>query len=154
MRGFFHELEKEIQLAEGYSSRPYEDTADPPVATIGYGTTMIPGVGPVTLDTPQITPEDALSWLRIDLYGALIDCEKLFVNFNQLTPVRQQVLANMAYNLGYSRLKGFKNMRAELDKPLNNIDYGMVAYHMLDSKWHKDRQVGNRSKRLSLRMRA
>jgi lysozyme len=54
----------------------------------------------------------------------------------------QRVIVNMAFNLGYSRLKGFKRMLAAV----SNRDYERAAKEMEDSKWYG--QVGRRSKEL------
>lgn len=61
--------------------------------------------------------------------------------------VRHAVLVNMLFNLGLSRLLGFKKMIAALGRK----DYDAAATEMLDSKWAK--QVGKRAIRLAQMMR-
>ena len=56
-------------------------------------------------------------------------------------------MANMAFNLGISRLMRFKNMFAAL----NSGDYKQASIEGLDSKWAK--QVYNRAHRLMDRLR-
>ena len=59
---------------------------------------------------------------------------------------RQRVLANMCFNLGYPRLKGFKKFL----HALHLKKFEEAAEEMMDSKWAT--QVGDRAKRLSNRM--
>ena len=64
-----------------------------------------------------------------------------------LSKPRQGVILNMWYNLGKTRIKGFKKMWAALAAG----DYEKAAAEMLDSKWAV--QVGNRSRELARQMR-
>jgi len=141
----FSRLETSVMTDEGFEARPYLDTTDTP--TIGYGTTSILGE-PVTLDAQTMTPTIARQLLRSDLYRALVDAQAVFSRFDAMGPVRQEVLCNMAYNLGRRRLAGFKKMiRAAED-----LDYANMAHEMVDSNWYL--QVGHRAVRLAGQMRA
>ena len=141
----FERLEKAIMRDEGYRSRPYLDTVGVP--TIGYGSTCILGI-PVTLAMPALSITAARDLLRADLYGALVDAQALFSRFDEMDGVRQEVLVNMAYNLGRSRLGNFRKLiRHGLD-----LSYQRMADEMQDSKWY--RQVGFRSRRLVAEMRS
>jgi lysozyme len=71
-----------------------------------------------------------------------MDAQSLFTRFDDMNHVRQEVLVNMAYNLGKTRLSGFVKM-IEAAETLNYFD---MAQQMKDSKWF--RQVGQRSMRL------
>ena len=140
----FSHLESVIMQDEGFEPRPYLDTVG--VATIGFGTTRILG-NDVTLDHPAITVQVARDLLRSDLYHALIDAQTLFSRLGEMNGVRQAVLANMAYNLGRSRLAGF----VKLIRAGDNLSYPRMADEMEASKWHN--QVGYRAKRLVREMR-
>jgi len=129
---------------EGFSSEPYLDTEG--VATIGYGSTSIME-RPVTMHTNPITPYAARVLLRNGLYVALLDAEHVFATFSELDDVRQEVLANMAYNLGRRKLGGFKR----LADAVHSGDYARAADEMMDSHW--SRQVGERAVRLAHAMR-
>ena len=59
---------------------------------------------------------------------------------------RQRILANMCFNLGYPRLKGFKKFLSALQLK----KFEKAAIEMMDSKWAT--QVGDRAKRLRDRM--
>ena len=140
----FKSLEIAVMKDEGFRATPYLDSVGVP--TIGYGTTVIMGKK-VTMDDPAINPKDARHLLRADLYGAGIDAQDLFKHFDKMNDVRQEVLVNMAYNLGRRGLGGFKKMLAAAKV----LDYSVMAEEMTDSKWYE--QVGKRAVRLVNEMR-
>ena len=59
----------------------------------------------------------------------------------------QRVIANMMFNMGYTRLSKFKNMKLSVD----DRNWDIAADEMVDSRWYY--QVPNRAKRLVERMR-
>jgi len=65
----------------------------------------------------------------------------------ELDEVRRSVLIDMAFNLGVAGLLKFKRTL----KAVQDRDYTPASVYMLQSLWA--RQVGSRSKRLSLMMR-
>lgn len=76
--------------------------------------------------------------------------EELFSKWPQiksLDDVRQNVLVNMAFNMGVPRLMGFNKMF----NALALRDYSLAAKEMLDSRWAV--QVGYRAMELSVQMR-
>jgi lysozyme len=76
------------------------------------------------------------------------DCLRLLPEFDELPTEVKLIFANMMFNLGASRLGGFKRMLAAVEKG----DWSSAADEMVDSRWH--RQVPERSGRLIARMRA
>lgn len=54
---------QKIQGFESYRAKPYLDTRKPPVATIGYGTTVYPNGKQVKLTDSPCTPPQAIGWL-------------------------------------------------------------------------------------------
>ncbi len=141
----YQRFEDTIKSDEGFSEVPYLDTVG--VATIGYGSTHYLPDDPVTLQDAPLTEENATQLMRADLYTAMKDAHDLFANFGSMNDVRQEVVCNMAYNLGWNRLSGFKKMIAAC----NVLDYDTAADEMIDSKWYD--QVGQRSERLTDEMR-
>jgi len=137
-------LETRVMQDEGFSARPYLDTEGVP--TIGYGSTRLLG-RPVQMADPTITADVARQQLRADLWGAILDAEDLFPRLHEMNHVRQEVLANMAYNLGRSRLSGFTKLRAAADL----LDFQAMARELVSSKWFG--QVGGRAQRLVAAMR-
>jgi len=126
-----------IKEHEGCELKPYKDTVGK--LTIGYGR---------NLDDRGITIHEAELLLETDLRFALQDAEAIAGPcWFALSASRRAVIIDMVYNLGRSRLEGFKAMWAAL----RSEDYDLAAKEMLDSKWA--RQVGRRAVNLADRMR-
>jgi len=139
----FRRLLKQLRTAEGFRSTPYKDSLGR--WTIGFGDTRVNAVK-VSASTRPISYTVALELLKSDTFSACIDAQGLFNNFSELDDVRQEVLVNMAFNLGASGLARFVKMHAAiLDK-----DFDRAAKEMKDSRWYN--QVGHRAKRLVKRM--
>ena len=83
-----------------------------------------------------------------DINIVLKECEERFHNNWRDWPEEVKlIIANMAFNLGLTRLVKFKKMFAAINKE----DYNTAAKEGLDSRWAK--QVYNRSRRLMNRLR-
>lgn len=122
-------LVAQLKRHEGFRAKPYQDTLG--VWTFGHGLTYI-------------SEEESEIVLRMRLY----DIEAKLAS--RLTPhsrERQNVLLNMAYNLGVTGLLAFHRMWTALAE----YDYEWAAREMLDSLWA--RQVGNRAVELAEIMR-
>ena len=121
---------------------------------MGYETV---GVGHLLLSTDEefgkgvghpITQTRSDELLYQDLNICLTECENAFHNNWRDWPEEVKlIIANMAFNLGITRLQKFKKMFAAL----NAGDYKTASEEGLDSKWAK--QVYNRAKRLMNRLR-
>jgi lysozyme len=140
----YHRLESRICLDEGFRAEPYLDTVNVP--TIGYGTTRILG-RPVQLTDSPIEEPIARQLLRQDLFVACMDAQSVIPHFDRMNSVRQEVMVNMAYNIGKGRLAGFSKMLTAAQ----GMDYERMAVEMKDSKWYE--QVGARAERLCNAMR-
>ena len=145
----FLRFSETCQSDEGFEAVPYWDTSTPPVATVGFGTTAYYPGDQVKITDPAISRERALQLMQSDLYTALLDAQSLFVTFHLMNHVRQEVVCNMAYNMGKGRLSGFVKMIAACERSL----WGTASEEMADSVWHRKRQVGKRSDRLIEEMR-
>jgi len=77
----------------------------------------------------------------------LSDCERLYKDFEDLPEEAKRIIANMMFNMGYTRLSKFKGMKRGVDAR----DWDAAADEMVDSRWY--RQVTNRAERLVNRMR-
>jgi lysozyme len=99
------------------------------------------GVGR-NVDDRGITVEESDFLLNNDIDLCVKELQTTFSWFNNLTNTRKRVLVNMCFNLGLSRLLGFKKFLAAIEKG----DWEEAGVQMLDSKW--SRQVGARSHRL------
>ena len=130
------ELRSMLVLHEGLRLFPYRCTAGK--ITIGVGR---------NLDDVGITQAEAFALLERDIDTVEADLDRTWPWWRQMTDARQQVLADMCFNLGLGRLKGFVNTIAHMKRG----DYEAAAEGMLDSLWA--RQVGVRAQRLAKMMR-
>ena len=128
-------LRSQLERHEGLRLRVYKDTVG--VNTIGYGR---------NLDDVGISRDEADFMLDND-----IDCvEKSLQTVDEyvdLDRVRQTVIANLCFNVGFRGLMNFKRMWQAIGRQ----DYASAAREMLDSKWA--RQVGIRATELAGIMR-
>jgi len=82
-----------------------------------------------------------------DLDTAIGECVALYGDqFNAWPGEVQEVLVNMMFNMGRTRLGGFKNFRAALEEG----DWKRAGVEGRDSRWYK--QVTNRAERLMVRL--
>ena len=141
------QLRKELERDEGIVYEIYNDH-------LGYATF---GVGHLVLDTdPEYGQEigTSVSESRVieafeqDCENVLQDCYILYKDFDDLPEEAQQVIANMMFNMGRTRLSKFKGMKRGVDAR----DWNTAADEMVDSTWYK--QVTNRADRLVERIRA
>lgn len=131
---------------EGFESNIYLDTAKK--KTIGYGFNIedktISSLLPkdVVNGSRPLTEKEANPIFHILLNRAENDA-KLFIGerkFNNLSSEKQEVLTDMAYNLGLPKLMGFEKFKEAVIKG----DDIQAAEELVDSKWFK--QVGRRSR--------
>ena len=140
-------LREQLEIDEGVKYEIYNDH-------LGYATF---GVGHLVLDTdPEYGQEigTSVSESRVieafeqDCENVLRDCYILYKDFDDLPEEAQQVIANMMFNMGRTRLSKFKGMKRGVDAR----DWNTAADEMVDSTWYK--QVTNRADRLVERIRA
>lgn len=109
--------------------------------TIGLGS-IGPDIGPDTVWTT------ALAFKRRDdeIRKAIDGLSQLVTVWRQLSDERQDVLVNMAYQMGVQGVMGFKNTLALIAAG----QWAEVGKHMRDSLWH--RQTPGRAERLAVQM--
>lgn len=120
-----------IRKSEGLSYLPYKCPTGH--LTIGYGHNLEHG----------ISIEAAELLLRQDIEIAVRQVKNAFIWWPKLTEARFYVLVDMTFNMGISRLCGFKKMLSAVEQG----DYQTAAKEMLASKWAV--QVGRRAAELS-----
>ena len=120
---------------EGVRLKPYKDSVGK--LTIGIGR---------NLDDKGITQSEAELMLTHDIQEVEEEAFRLKW-FLKLNEVRQDVILNMLFNLGTTRLLGFKKMIAAIERG----DYERAADEMMDSKWAS--QVGSRATELAHMMK-
>lgn len=115
-------------------------TGDP--WTCGFGCT-----GPDIHEGTVWTLDEAERRRDVKIAEAQSELDRHAPWWRSLSDVRQDVLANMTYNMGWPRLSGFHNALAAMQRH----DYETAAAEMLNSEWA--RQVHGRATRLAKQMR-
>ena len=124
-------LIEELKRDEGVELKAYHDTVG--IWTIGIGR---------NLQDVGVSMAEAEFLLATDIDVAVSELQRTFDWFEDLSDARQRVCVNMCFNLGLTRLLGFKKFLAAMAAG----DWETAGVEMLDSKW--SRQVGARSTRL------
>lgn len=124
------DLLRQLRRHEGVRSHAYKCSAD--MITVGVGRNIDPNGG-IGLSDDEI---DYL--LKNDIERCRQELSTLSW-FADLDPVRQDALINLCFNLGFTRLLGFKNAMSAMAVG----DYDTAADEFLDSRWAI--QVGMRA---------
>ena len=145
-------LEASVRKHEGYSATPYRDTRD--FWTVGVGHLIhhdeLRGYTPRrtlgALFDYICDPATHEMWLKHDLAAAENDAKMFTVSFPTLSDARQEVLVEMAFQLGGRGLGEFRRLRTAIETG----HWVTAEAEMLDSRWFK--QTPNRAKELASRM--
>lgn len=129
-------LMRDLERHEGKRTKPYKDSVG--ILTAGIGR---------NLQAVSFAPDEIRLMFENDIRRALETARKVVESFPFLDDDRQEVLINMAFNMGQATLSTFKRFIAAV----NRGDFDMAANEMLDSKWAG--QVGQRARELADRMR-
>lgn len=139
-------LIEELVHDEGMVLHIYPDKFGYKTLGVGHLITESDDECGLPVNTP-ITKARALECLNRDLDGILQDLDRNVSWWRELDDNRQRVVANMCFNLGINRFLQFKKFLAALEER----DYETASNEMMNSRWAF--QVGERSKRLSQRMK-
>lgn len=129
-------LRRQLIIDEGVKKKVYKDSVG--ILTIGVGR---------NLQDKGLSEKEIAFLLDNDIEEVEAELNKNLPWYKDLDPVRQEVLCNMCFNLGWPRLALFK-VTLHL---IETKQYSAAATAMLQSKWAG--QVGNRAKRLAEKMR-
>ena len=140
------QLQEELENDEGVKYEVYLDHLGYPTFGIGHLITDDDPECGASVGT-EISRDRVKEAFETDVEGVLSDCERLYVQFEHLPEEVQLIVANMMFNMGYSRLSRFKGMHRGVDAR----DWNAAADEMVDSQWYN--QVTNRADRLVVRMR-
>jgi lysozyme len=132
------QLVDDLKRDEGLRLDAYRDTRG--VWTIGYGHA---GVAPGT----TWTLDEADAQLAVDIAATAAELDERLPWWRGLDDVRQDVLCEMAFNLGVEGLLGFTGAL----RRIRAGDYAMASAQMLLSAWAG--QVGARARRLAAMMK-
>lgn len=118
-------LKQSIKKYEGLSLKPY--LCPKKKLTIGFGH---------NLESVGITPQIADLMLELDILNTKLELVDKIPFFKNLDDIRQNVLLEMAFNMGVPNLLEFKNTLKFMEKK----DFINASIEMLDSQWHRDFQ--------------
>tara|TARA_B110000503_G_scaffold78365_1_gene120458 strand:- start:3120 stop:3563 length:444 start_codon:yes stop_codon:yes gene_type:complete len=137
---------EQLKIDEGVVYEIYKDHLGYP--TFGVGHLVLesdPEFGQ-DVGTP-VTEERTKQCFEKDLDTAISECVALYGDgFTDWPGEVQEVLVNMMFNMGRTRLGGFKNFR----KALEAGDWKQAGVEGRDSKWYD--QVTSRAERLMVRL--
>lgn len=134
---------KLVTQDEGSSIRAYIDSLG--YLTGGIGHKMSPQEARDYPEGTEIPKSVRDGWFASDMANAETDARTLVPE--DAPEEVLDIVTNMAFNMGRSRLSGFRKMFAAI----HSEDYETAADEMLDSKWAG--QVKGRATRLADRMR-
>ena len=140
-------LRREIAQDEGCRYEIYLEHLKLPTLGSGHLVKNCEAESGQPIGTP-ISSDRVNELFKRDLENCIDDCRALFDHFDELPEEVQAVIANMAFNLGRTRLSKFKNFIAAVERH----DWQNAAAEMHDSKWRQ--QVPARAGRLIRRIRA
>ena len=141
------QLRKELERDEGVKYEVYLDHLGYPTFGIGHLITDDDPECGTSVGT-EVSSDRVQEAFDSDIESVLSDCERLYVQFEHLPEEAQLIIANMMFNMGYTRLSKFKGMKRGVDAR----NWEEAADEMVDSRWYK--QVSRRADRLVVRMRS
>jgi len=134
-------LREQLKIDEGVKYEIYKDHLGYPTFGIGHLITENdPEHGKP--DGTKISEDRVNEIFETDVAKFVSESKILFPDLDELPDVAQQVIVNMAFNMGRPRLSKFKNFIAGV----NDRDWTRAAEEMMDSRWAT--QVGDRAIRL------
>ena len=134
-------LREQLKIDEGVKYEIYKDHLGYPTFGIGH---LITENDPEhdKPDGTEISEDRVNEVFATDVAKFVSESKILFPDLDELPDVAQQVIVNMAFNMGRPRLSKFKNFIAGV----NDRDWTRAAEEMMDSRWAT--QVGDRAIRL------
>lgn len=127
----YERLKQTLTRHEGKRHMMYKCSVG--VDTVGVGHAMTQPLSDRVIDL----------MLEDDIIIAVEELRRNVMFFDDLPEEAQEVLVNMCFNLGITRLMQFKNMFAAIEEE----SWSTAANEALDSKWA--RQVGSRAEELA-----
>jgi lysozyme len=140
---------EQLKIDEGVEYEIYKDHLGYPTFGVGHLVLETDPENGLDVGTP-VSEERVRECFEADLDLAISECHALYSEgeFGDLPDEVQQILVNMMFNMGRTRLSKFKNFNAAIA----DGDWKKAAVEGRDSLWY--RQVTNRAERLMSRMEA
>lgn len=138
---------EQLKIDEGVVYELYEDHLGYPTFGVGHLVVENDPEWGRSVGTP-VSEDRVRECFEKDLDTAISECHALYGEgvFGDFPDEVQQILVNMMFNMGRTRLSKFKNFTAALEEG----DWKRAAVEGRDSLWY--RQVTNRAERLMVRM--
>ena len=127
-----YKLREELERDEGIKYEVYLDHLGYPTFGIGHLITDDDPECGTSVGT-EVSSDRVQEAFDSDIESVLSDCERLYVQFEHLPEEAQLIIANMMFNMGYTRLSKFKGMKRGVDAR----DWETAADEMVDSKWYE-----------------
>ena len=141
------QLREQLIIDEGQVNEIYKDHLGYPTFGIGHLVLESDPEFGQEVGTP-VSGDRVVECFVNDLQTVIEDCKKLHDGWDGYPEEVKQVVANMMFNMGLTRLSKFKNHNAALQCG----DWKEAAVEGRDSRWYK--QVTNRAERLMVRLEA
>lgn len=151
-----YELYHQIAEHEGVVSQIYNDSVGKETIGVGFNLNephnirFLESIG-ITLNDlrkgKKLNESEIIKLYNFSIRQAWKDARKFLPNLDKQPEQVQRIVIDMAFNLGYTKLSKFVNMRDALIR----YDYKTAADEMMDSLWA--RQVKSRAIKLSNMMR-
>tara|TARA_B100001093_G_scaffold117878_2_gene110339 strand:+ start:814 stop:1278 length:465 start_codon:yes stop_codon:yes gene_type:complete len=139
------QLREQLIIDEGQVNEIYKDHLG--YATFGIGHLVLKSDPEFGMDVgTAVSEERTIECFERDVESVIRDCKILHEAWDGYPQEVKQVIANMMFNMGRTRLSKFKNHNAALQSG----DWKKAAVEGRDSRWHK--QVTNRAERLMSRL--
>jgi len=136
---------EQLKIDEGVVYEVYHDHLGLPTFGVGHLVLESDPEHGKPLGTP-VSEDRVKDCFEKDLDTAISECKILYTQFEDWPGEVQEILVNMMFNMGRTRLSGFKNFK----KALEAEDWKQAGIEGRDSKWY--RQVTNRAERLMSRL--
>jgi|TARA_A100001515_G_scaffold15402_3_gene11371 lysozyme len=131
-------LIEQLKRHEGVRTHAYQCTANMTTVGVGRNIDEDGGIG-LSIDEIEFLLENDIKRCKQELIS--------FPWFSQIDSVRQDALVNLCFNLGMTRLLGFRNALTAMSVG----DYDKAADEFMDSRWAK--QVGSRAEEVCAMIR-
>ena len=141
------QLRKQLIIDEGQVNEIYKDHLGYP--TFGIGHLVLESDPEYGLEVgTAVSEQRVVSVFEQDVQTVIEDCKKLHHGWDGYPQEVKQIVANMMFNMGLTRLSKFKKHNAALQCG----DWKEAAKEGRDSRWY--RQVTKRAERLMTRLEA
>ena len=124
-----------LKRHEGVETHAYECSAGKVTVGVGRNIDQRGGMG--------LSPDEIDYLLENDIERVIKELAREYPWFSDLDDVRKDAMIDIGFNLGATRLRGFKRALSAMESG----DYKVAATEFLDSRWAK--QVGGRALELS-----